>query len=111
MLNATILKIFICMVQVFTTSQRVLQTSISLFTKFVFLGSLYCISLSTQNKNLETSGVFFGSRRINLKMYLQARTTREKGEAYSALFWKLKGVTLFVEENAQIKGIYGYISH
>ena len=65
--------------QIFTTSQqdiyvlRLLQTSISSFTKFVFLGSM----------------------------------GREKGEAYSALFLKLKAVTFFVGENAQITGIYG----
>ena len=38
-------------------------------------------------------------------------TTREKEEASSALFWKLKGVTLLVGENAQIMEIYGEISH
>ena len=52
---------------------RVLQTSISSFTKFLFLGSL----------------------------------AKEEGEASSALFWKLKWVTVFVGENAQITDIYG----
>ena len=52
---------------------RVLQTSISSFTKFVLLGSL----------------------------------AKEEREASSSRFWKLKGVTLFVGESAQIAGIYG----
>ena len=65
------------MAQIFTTFQhvlRVLQTSISSFTKFFFLDSL----------------------------------VREEGEASSAtfFFWKLKGMTLLVEENAQITDIY-----
>ena len=29
------------------------------------------------------------------------------GRVFSALFWKLKGATMFVGENAQILGIYG----
>ena len=64
------------MAQIFTTSQhvlRVLQTSISSFKKFVFLGSL----------------------------------VTEEREGSSALFWNLKEVTLVVEKNAQITGIYG----
>ena len=34
-----------------------------------------------------------------------------KGETSSALFRKLKGVALFVGENAHITGIYGESSH
>ena len=50
---------------------RVLQTSISSFTKFVLLGSL----------------------------------AKEEREASSSRFWKLKGVTLFVRDSAQIAEI------
>ena len=68
---------FLCVptAQIFTTSRHVfgvLQTSISSFTKFVFLGSL----------------------------------PREEGEASSALFWKLKGVTCLLEEKCPD---YGYL--
>ena len=31
------------------------------------------------------------------------------GGVFSALFWKLKGATVFAGENAQILGIYGEI--
>ena len=68
---------------------------------FVFL--VHCISPTIQN-NSHYSGNFghFLKQRKNLKTCQQVESTRERVEVSTALFWKLKGVTLFVGENAQI---------
>ena len=44
----------------------------------------------------------FLKQRTNLKTCQQVESTRERVEVSTALFWKLKGVTLFVGKNAQI---------
>ena len=72
-----------------------------------------------ENSYIYGSDISYFSRRHNVlrvlqtfissftKFVLLGSLAKEEREASSALFWKLKGATLFVGDSAQIAGIYG----
>ena len=115
-LNATSLKILKCMVQIFTTSQQdICAQSSSNFLKFIY--KIFLSWLTVFHPPSKIRAIYSGNfrdifrRHKNLKICDQAQSTREEGVVSSAFFWKLKGMTLLLRENAQIMVIYGYVFH